>query len=81
MIFGPFGLELAFLIGVHPPARRISFSSISEMKIVANRLHDQRQEKAAAMHSTHNSGLLAFAKDQKCLNRRHASRSRRNRDP
>ncbi|MGV1961340.1 hypothetical protein ACQZ5O_12325 [Agrobacterium sp. 22-222-1] len=50
MIFGPFGLELAFLIGVHPPARRISFSSISEKKIVANRLRHQRQEKAAAMH-------------------------------
>ncbi|MBB4334254.1 hypothetical protein ACTJJ8_04690 [Agrobacterium radiobacter] len=49
MIFGPFGLELAFLIGVYPPARRVSFSSISEEKIVANHLHDQRQEKAAAM--------------------------------
>ncbi|OOO26934.1 hypothetical protein BS627_07995 [Agrobacterium salinitolerans] len=81
MIFGPFGLELAFLIGVHPPARRISFSSISEMKIVANRLRHQRQEKAAAMRSTHNNGLAVLTKDQKCLNRRHALRSKRNRDP
>ncbi|TRB09201.1 hypothetical protein EXN61_04840 [Agrobacterium tumefaciens] len=59
MIFGPFGLEPAFLIGVVPPARRVSFSSISERKIVANRLRDQRQEKAAAMHSMHNNGLLS----------------------
>ncbi|QCL72733.1 hypothetical protein CFBP5877_03915 [Agrobacterium tumefaciens] len=72
MIFGPFGLELAFLIGVSSPARRVSFSSISERKIVSNPINDQRQEKAAAMHSTHNNGLFVFATDQKCLNRRHA---------
>ncbi|PZU77419.1 MAG: hypothetical protein DI546_06000 [Rhizobium sp.] len=72
MIFGPFGLELAFLIGVHPPARRVSFSSISERKIVANRINDQRQEKAAAMHRTHNNGLTLSQGHQKCLNQRHA---------
>jgi hypothetical protein len=44
MIFGPFGLELAFLIGVYPPARRVSFSSISEDIIVANKLLVHRQE-------------------------------------
>ncbi|MQB24975.1 hypothetical protein DXT95_07870 [Agrobacterium tumefaciens] len=81
MIFGPFGLELAFLIGVYPPARRVSFSSISEEKIVANHFHDQRQEKAAAMRLAHNNGLSVSSKDQKCLNRRHASPSRRSRDP
>ncbi|EGP57567.1 hypothetical protein Agau_C201977 [Agrobacterium tumefaciens F2] len=72
MIFGPFGLEAAFLIGVNPPARLISFSSISERKIVANPTNDQRQEKAAAMHSAHNNGLFKCADDQKCLNRRRA---------
>ncbi|RSC37853.1 hypothetical protein EGT36_11910 [Agrobacterium sp. FDAARGOS_525] len=72
MIFGPFGLELAFLIGVHPPARRVSFSSISERKIVANRINHQRQEKAAAMLRTHNSGLPLSQRHQKCLNQRHA---------
>ncbi|MCD4660837.1 MULTISPECIES: hypothetical protein [unclassified Agrobacterium] len=63
MIFGPFGLGLAFLIGVNPTGTPRFPSSISERKIVLNPACDQRQEKAAAMQPMHNGGLSSYGSD------------------
>ena len=63
MIFGPFGLGVAFLIGVNPTGTPRFPSSISERKIVSNPVCDQRQEKAAAMRKMHNSGLSSCKSD------------------